>query len=381
MKRIFVLAMIVVGIVISLKAWSQEREVPEVIAFRSLLVDDGGNPLPDGNIRLIFRITDGLGNILYEEMQDVDSMRGQVAALVGNGLSADGAPMGGIPRTVLNPGEPRYLDVEAKGYPPTGPMEIASVPYSIYASEALGIADGSVRFEDLNEELFADLAPAILEVMATDSSAAASIGVSPGFANSQSTELQGVLEDLDRAIGEQGQRIVDEANARTVKDNTQDVEIGRLREDAGQTIAGLQATLNGEVEARVAAVSAEVQVRSEADLGEIQKREAADRDINRRIDNLDPAVSPPPRPELYANAWCTIASCAGGNIISDCVNAQVIAEGVGRCRIIFAQAMASASYAVVTTPSLTVRSKGAGDFIAECGATPSCGFDFIAMGR
>ena len=198
--------------------------VPPYLVYQSELYDDGGNPISDGEVDIVFRITDGLGSVLYEELQTIEAIRGQLTALVGNGTDPNGAPTGGLTVEMLDPAGPRYLEVEVDGLSALEPMEIASVPYSIYASVALdaaegaidsrAIADGSVEFEDLSGGLVEDLGNQLtggsgadsivlrqeLDTLYRDPSAASTIGVSPNFVYSGADILQTVLQDLDRAI-------------------------------------------------------------------------------------------------------------------------------------------------------------------------------------
>ena len=198
--------------------------VPPYLVYQSEMYDDGGNPISDGEVNVVFRITDGLGSVLYEEQQIIEAIRGQLTALVGNGTDPNGAPTGGLTVEMLDPVAPRYLEVEVDGLSALEPMEIASVPYSLYTSVALdaaegaidsrAIADGGVEFEDLSSGLVEDLANQLtdgagadsivlrqeLDTLYRDPSAASVIGVSPNFVYSGADILQTVLQDLDRAI-------------------------------------------------------------------------------------------------------------------------------------------------------------------------------------
>lgn len=218
---------------------------PPYLVYQSELYDDGGNPISDGDVDMIFRIADGQDHVLYEEQQTVEAIRGQVTALVGNGLDFDGVPTGGLSIDLLNPVGPRYLEVEVEGFSALEPMEIASVPYSLYASMALdaaegaidsrAIADGGVDFEDLSSELVKDLANQLtggagaesivlrqeLNTLYRDPSAASTIGVSPNFVYSGADDLQAVLQDLDHAIHQSDERLSAETQARQQADNAE----------------------------------------------------------------------------------------------------------------------------------------------------------------
>lgn len=371
-------------------------EVPNVMLFQSALSDDGGNPIADGPAHVLFRITDEAGAVLYEEHQELDVVRGQVSALVGNGLTVDGAPTGGVSPEILDPVSARYLTVELDGEEPFAPLEIASVPYALFANEALGaaegaidgeaIADGSIRFEDLSAELIARLGQVLadggagagevlvrgdLSTMYRDPQAAISIGVAPRFSFSGANELQGVLQDLDRAIGRREERIgaVGAALAQEVHDRTTAI--------AAEASARSEA-ITAEASARIQTDTAEANARESVDDGEAAARAAADAAIVQRIDGLDPAVSPPPVPHLHANAWCRIDSC--GMRIFSCSNATVATEGLTQCRITFLQPLASDQYAVAANPDVAISERAGGGFLATCGGG-DCRFDFIAIGH
>lgn len=199
-------------------------QAPAFMNFQSLLYDEGGNPLPDGVTGVSFRITDAYGRVYYEEHQAVDVARGAVSAIVGNGLDANGAPTGGIPSDALDPRDGRYLDVTIGGAAPQTAMEIVSVPYALFANEALAaapasidgkaIAAGSITAEHLATDALGDIGEALAgggAVVGTavlrEADGAASIGVRQGFTYSGSTSIQGVLQDFDRAIDRREERI------------------------------------------------------------------------------------------------------------------------------------------------------------------------------
>jgi hypothetical protein len=186
-------------------AWA--AGVPELINYQSLLYDDGGNLVPDGEVSIKFRITDIEGDILYEETQTTNVIGGAVSAMIGNGLDENGAPTGGIPLSILTPDESRYLEVEVGDYPPQGAMEIVSVPYAMYAEQAMTVAAGSLKIEHFSEQLLQDLGTELSEsggVTTWDdlgqSDGASAVGVQSGFTYSTSSDTQGVLQDLDAAI-------------------------------------------------------------------------------------------------------------------------------------------------------------------------------------
>lgn len=336
--------------------FAEARPVPEVLLFQSALYDDGGNPIADGPVDLILRIVDDAGRVLYEERQTPDAVRGQVSVLVGNGLTSMGAPTGGVPRSVLDPASLRYIEAEAAGQPPTAPMEIASVPYSLYAGEADSVAEGGVGYEALKVGVVEKLAEALsdsvvgenevivrgdLPTLYRESSAAASIGVEPAFVYSAADDLQGVLADFDAAIKARDTRISTEVAARTQGDQTLSV-----------------------------AISAEANA-----------RQGADAALSQRMDSIDAAVTSPPRPQYHPNAWGRIVACQNVPVVASLANAGAASLGPNQCRIDFVQPMADADYAIITSPYASVASREAGGFTVNCGSLPNCGFEFLAVGR
>jgi hypothetical protein len=212
MKKMWVLFAAVLTMFASSTVWA--AGVPELINYQSLLYDDGGSLIPDGEISIKFRITDIEGTVLYEETQTTNVIGGAVSAMIGNGLDENGAPTGGLSMSVLVPGESRYLEVEVGDYPPQGAMEIVSVPYAMYAEEAMSISAGSLTINDFSEQLIQDLETELSEseVIATwndlgQADGASGVGVQSGFIYSTSSDTQSVLQDLDTAISERDTRI------------------------------------------------------------------------------------------------------------------------------------------------------------------------------
>ena len=340
MKGIVIRSLAIVIAILPFSVKAQQPAVPSVLAFQSSLYDDGGNPVADGPATVTFRILDVAGAVLYEERQTPDIVRGELSALVGNGLTAAGAPTGGIPDGLFAPGAARYLEAEVDGQPPTAPLEIASVPYALHAGEALEVADGGVAFEDLKEDVVGALAAALanevlgasevivrsdLATMYRDPSSAATIGVASTFVSSSADNLQGVLDDLDGA-------------------------------------------LETEARARVA-----------ADAAEAAARQAADAALQASIQTAVADLTPPPN-AFSLKAWGHVAVCingapsvSGGNVSG----AQQIAQT--QCRVTFAAPMTSADYAIVNTAPTAVVGRDASGFTVSCGGSSSCAFDFIAI--
>jgi hypothetical protein len=209
MKKI--IAGILVAMVWAVAGVVDAAQVPPLINFQSVLYDDAGEAIPDGSSSVNFRITDVNGSVLYEENQTLDVVHGMVSAMVGNGLTSGGAPTGGIPLDVFEADAGRYLEVTVDGYQPQATMEIVSVPYALYADKAMGAVDGSIGGDAIkagaitakhfSSEALKELGGAMVSGDSLSmTTAAQSIGVRPGFSYSGSSNIQGVLTDLDRVM-------------------------------------------------------------------------------------------------------------------------------------------------------------------------------------
>ncbi len=214
--------------------------VPHFLNYQSILYDDGGNLIQDGESTLRFKILDVSGNVLFEETQKVNVVNGYVSAIVGNGLNASGSPSGGIPVEIFASKTQLFLEVTADNYPPESMLEIVSVPYSIYAEKALTVADGSIdgsalkrniiKREHLTDELVSQIADemdtANLVATTTDltnmqtslqesysaPTGAANIGTAGGLTYSSGTNVQVVMRDLDTAIANRQAELTAHAN-------------------------------------------------------------------------------------------------------------------------------------------------------------------------
>lgn len=206
-----VIAGILAAMVLMAAGAAGAAQVPPLINFQSVLYDDAGEPVPDGSSSVNFRITDINGSVLYEESQTLDVVHGMVSAMVGNGLTSGGAPTGGIPPDVFETDAGRYLDVTVDGYQPQATMEIVSVPYALYADKAMGAVDdsiggdaikaGAITARHFSDEALKELGGAMVGGDSLGvSGAAQSIGVRSGFSYSGSSNIQGVLTDLDRVM-------------------------------------------------------------------------------------------------------------------------------------------------------------------------------------
>lgn len=237
MKKVcFVLVFACLVFVFPVAGNASSPDVPHFLNYQSLLFDDGGNLIPDGESSLKFRIMDVSGGVLFEEQQKVNVVNGYVSALVGNGLDANNAPSGGLPVNIFAPEAQLFLEVTADNYPPEPMLEIVSVPYSIYAETAMAVADGSIGAaalkqniitrEHLKDDLIAQLADemdtANLVATTTDltnlqttysaPTGSANIGVASGLNYSTGDNVQVVVRDLDTAIANRQAELTAHAN-------------------------------------------------------------------------------------------------------------------------------------------------------------------------
>lgn len=257
MKKVcFTLFFACLVLMLPLAGSASSPDVPHFLNYQSLLYDDGGNLIPDGESNLKFRIMDVSGGLLFEEYQRVNVINGYVSALVGNGLDVNGAPSGGVPVSIFTPGAQLFLEVTADNYPPEPMLEIVSVPYSIYAEKAMAVADGSISEsslkqniitrEHLKDDLIAQLADemdtanlvataADLTNLQTSYSAptgSASIGVATGLNYSTGDNVQVVIRDLDTAIANRQTELIAHANTNvSVAHPNGTVPISRLDTD------------------------------------------------------------------------------------------------------------------------------------------------------
>ena len=345
-----------------------------------MLTDDGGNPIPDGEVGAWFRIVDAAGNVLYEEQQQVVAQQGLVSALIGNGLTAAGAPTGGVPLEAIAPEGTRYLEVAVDGLPPTPRMEIAAVPYAAYAQVAFGvieggvdsraIADNSIAFKDLAEGAVTGIAsaltssavpsPFITEDAFRLPEAAAKIGVAPGLGSSDATDLQGALGDLDAAIAQQGARVTAEISARAGGDAAR---VSR----AGDTMTGTLTMLAPIVMAEGATVDG-------VDVGGLSQQVSA--------------IEAPTRLSFTRSAWGSV-TISGADVAISGSSLGVSRISATEFRITFAQPMSDNAYAVSASPSFRdpitapsglqppiVHRKTPGSF----DVIASCPFDVTIMG-
>jgi hypothetical protein len=342
-------------------------EVPVVMGYHSAVTDEGGNPISDGDWGAWFRITDVNGAKLYEERQDVTAIGGRISTLIGNGLTADGAPTGGVPLETLSPDSVKFLEVEIEGMDPLPAVEMAAVPYCSYSQVALGAAEGSISYDALAPGTVDMIAGELtdgagsesivlreeLTTIYSDPSSATYIGVATtGIDNSTSSDLQNVLDDLDGAI------------------------------------AANESSITAESANRASAVSAETTARAAADSAEASARTTADNALDGRV----AAVEAPNRLSFTRSIWGTVY----GDATFYGANASASSIGLNNYQVSFTQSLSSANYAVVATPNhntglgsnspatLMLYDKTASGF--KVAITPSSSsvfrsFDFIVIGN
>lgn len=226
---------------LTLSPLAQASEVPHYVNFQSVLRDDGGNIIEDSFIDLQIKILDQDKDIVYEETQPgVQVVRGAINVMIGEGIepgSSPSVPTGGIPLTAINPANgTHFLQVQYGSNLPSGDMELGSVPYAMYAEVALGLApdipSSAIPGNFVTEE---ELAAAILAHESdTTAHPAGSITAVDNFQNSNSSNVQTVLENLDAAIEA-------EEAARATADSGLQTQIDGKVNRSGDTMAG---TLN-----------------------------------------------------------------------------------------------------------------------------------------
>lgn len=334
-KKILMVVSVVALVAVPLRAARASAVVPQVMSYQAILTDDGGNLLPDGDAATYFRILDEVGTVLYEERQQVRSVAGRVSALIGNGLDAQGAPTGGVPQAVISPDGRRYLEVMVEGQPAFARMEMASVPYATFAQQALSVAVGSVdsqaiadqgiAFGDLSNDAIKGLAEALRsgstnQVFVTEQAfaepcAAAKVGVAPGLTHSNSSQVQGVLADLDSGltqVEQTGQGKLDRTGGSVTGTLTMQANI-ELAD--GNTVDGVDVSL-----------------------------------LSSQVNALDN----PARLSFGRSLWGTV-TFSGQSVSFAGVGATVQYISMNQCRVVFDQPMQDTTYAVTLTPMSTAQ--------------------------
>ncbi len=200
----------------------ESPQIPQYFNYSGSLTDDGGNLLPDGTKNIRFKIVNSAGGIIFEETQDVEIIKGEISAIVGNGINpSSGAPSAGIPAESIEPNDTLFFQIEIDGERTYDPMEIVSSPYAIWADTALKMPDesitsamlgkGIITKDHLDQELAIAIFPegvpkALLpsDTVYTNSiqsfAGASKVGVAADFIYSGSQTVQGVLKDFDMAV-------------------------------------------------------------------------------------------------------------------------------------------------------------------------------------
>ncbi len=373
----FLMKVVLAAALISLPAFAgaAQSEVPAVWGYHAEIYDEGGNAIQDGDWDVQFRITDTAGEPLYEESQTLSAIGGQISALIGNGLTADGAPTGGVPIEALDPNGSRYLEVLINDMEPLPVTELASVPYADYAQIALGAADSSITYDMLADSTADEIAKELtggegkeaivlmeeLDTIYSDPSSAVYIGVATGdINNSSSDDLQNVLDDLDGAI---------DSNAGSIVVNSQDIatcEDKKVSRD-GDTINGT-ITINGDVI---------VQDGNRVDGYDISEEIEA---LDQRTVNLESA--------LDRDIWGSVIGGISPSINGS--NVSMTSPNVDNYYITFSFALSDPNYAVVLTPIAGVvespvlpkiYGKTTTGFTVHFDGASTRNFDFIVMGN
>lgn len=188
---------------------AQAVQTPRYLHLQAILVDDGGNVLYDvQESDITFSIIDGVGDVLYTEIQNVIIINGAISVLIGQGKDPEtGQATGGIPLEALSPDEDKLIRFQlSQQSVPQEVLKLASVPYSYYADVALSLAnpitseeveDGSLQLEDLSENLLAELDRRFL---GEGGLSAESVSINNRFVHAAGGNLMEVLENIDHAI-------------------------------------------------------------------------------------------------------------------------------------------------------------------------------------
>jgi hypothetical protein len=126
-KRFILFFSLGIILIISTNSWA---DIPKRINFQGVLKDTLGNPVPDGNYSLTFRIYDssGGGNILWQEGQLVSVRGGIFTLLLGSAIP--------IPESVFNDSL-RWVGVQVGSDPEISPRrQLVSSPYAYVADFA-----------------------------------------------------------------------------------------------------------------------------------------------------------------------------------------------------------------------------------------------------
>lgn len=281
-----------------LAAHAQTTPLPHLINFQSVLTDTAGVPLFDGLYDVVFRVVDANGEVNYQETQKLETVSGVVSAMVG--------AQGDMGPAIFDPISPKFLEVEVLGNGPAKTMEIVTVPYSLFAEQALNVAPQSIGAEaiqpgSITREL---LSEALLSDLEGTPAGAGEVGVEASFLYSRGTTVQTVLKDLDTAIHQRQINMERERVALNTRIDTETTtrqsEDTRLQGAIDTEVAArqlmntqLQTSIGQEREERTAdVISLRGQINSvNASLSESE--DATDSRLDSVEQNIDTLIAPP----------------------------------------------------------------------------------------
>lgn len=213
-KLFILLALTLISITSNL--YANMSTVPNVLTAPVVLYDEGGNPLEDGSYTVLVSLKDYEGHTLYDEEQQVEVVNHVVSLLIGQGYvpgSSLSAPAGGLTKEIFDVQGDVTVEIQVSGVQNAQETAIlTSQPYSFISEKALtvsdaaitthSIKDGTITADDLNESFLDELKSSQLVNEDGETITAKSIPVTSdaNFANSGSSNVQGVLKDFDLSI-------------------------------------------------------------------------------------------------------------------------------------------------------------------------------------
>lgn len=250
-----------------------QTQVPHRFHFQSVFYDAGGNPLPSGYYLARFALLDQSYERVYSEEQEVELVNGILSTMVGDGFeegSNSSVPTGGVLRSFISPSQTYYLQAEIEG--DTRIMEIGSVPYAHFSEEALSVSAGAVDGESiaersilrehlsevLEEAIFGDIPAERIPASVASSGdlqahindvsgahAASSISASGPFANSNASNVEEALKDLDRSVELAGHNLDNLQSTLETQISTVNADLqSRINERLSVNGGSLNGTLN-----------------------------------------------------------------------------------------------------------------------------------------
>lgn len=216
MKTFVLLSMLMMCSLLSFETHAQISNIPNVLTAPIVFYDEGGNPLEDGSYVVTVSLQDHEGNILYDEEQQIDVVNHVASLLIGQGYvvgSSFGSPTGGLSREVFDVEGDISVEISVSGVQQASEsLILSSQPFAFISEYALTVADssitthsikdGTITEEDLNETFLEELRSTQAVNGEGDAITANSIQMASGtnLANSGSSTVQGVLQDLDQSI-------------------------------------------------------------------------------------------------------------------------------------------------------------------------------------